>query len=126
MKSLGVLAGGGLALWAVLLAPGWLLWGQAALWHSAAAFLLCLVPALAAMAWALRPGTTPEMQTFAILGGTGVRLAAALGGGLLLQRAWPDVFPNVFWAWVAVFYLAALALEVVLVVRSKQSSPPAS
>jgi hypothetical protein len=44
-----------------------------------------------------------------------------LGGGLAFHFRWPDVFNEYLWIWIAIFYLFLLALETLLVVRSKQS-----
>ena len=58
----------------------------------------------------------------AALGGSGIRLVVALGGGLLLTNALPDTFTKAFWGWLAVFYLFVLALETGLILK-KNSSP---
>lgn len=121
MKSLGLLIGGGLLLWAVLLYPGWLIWGETALAHSAAAWVLCVLPGAVTTAWALRREQTPELRVMAVLGGSGIRLAAALGGGLVLTELLPETFTKIFWLWVGVFYAVLLTLEVLLLIRQQKS-----
>jgi len=122
MKSLVLLIGGGLLAWAALVYPGWLLWGESALVHSAAAWFLCVVPGAITVAWALRREQTPEMRVVAVLGGSGIRLLAALGGGLVLTESLPETFTKVFWLWVGVFYIVLLTLEVLLLVRQQKSA----
>lgn len=113
--------------WLVLLGPGWLLWGPAALRHSLAALGLCLVPALATLGWSLRMGRrTPEMQVLFCLGGTGVRLFVVLGLGLILSLGWPEQYPEVFWGWLLVFYLLLLGTEMALLLRTLPAGNPES
>lgn len=122
MRKLGTLAGATLLLWGALIYPSWLLWGNSVWVESAAALGLCLVPGMVALTWTLRAGEAPEQQLLAVLGGTGVRLVFALGGGLLLNYALPETFTTGFWLWLAVFYMFILALETILVLSKKQDS----
>jgi hypothetical protein len=62
------------------------------------------------------------MRVVAVLGGSGIRLAAALGGGLVLTELLPETFTKVFWLWVGVFYAVLLTLEVLLLVRQQKSA----
>jgi len=117
MKSFLTLIGAAVLLWALLLGPGWLLQGEQALCQSLVALGLCLLPTIASFAWMKSAKKTPEMQLVAILGGTGIRLGAILGGGLALHELLPEYFPNVFFMWVGVFYIAGLTLEIVLAMR---------
>ena len=119
MKQVGILIGGVIVSWAVLLAPGWLLGGERAILHATVALVICLAPAVATLVWALKPGADILV---AVLGGTGIRLLVVLGSGFLLRHTWPDAFPDAFWIWIGIFYLITLALEVALVVRLKQDS----
>ncbi|MCI0741715.1 MAG: hypothetical protein L0Y72_22000 [Gemmataceae bacterium] len=119
MKNLILLSGTLVLLWAALLHPGLQLSGDLVWPQSLAALALCLVPGLATMAWALKSKASPEMRLAAILGGSGIRMAIALGGGLALYRGLPETFTDSFWVWVGVFYLVNLALEVVLLVNTK-------
>jgi hypothetical protein len=122
MKKLGSLIGSTLLLWAILIYPSWLIWGSRVWLESLVALALCLVPALLTLAWTLRAGDAPEKQLVAVLGGTGVRLVVALGGGLLLNFALPEMFTSGFWLWLAVFYMFILAVETILVLNKKQDS----
>jgi hypothetical protein len=121
MKKVGWLAGGTVLLWALLIYPGWLLWGDKVWVHSLTALGLCLVPALVTLGWTLR-SSAPEMQLAAILGGSGIRMAVALGGGFLLYETLPEMFANAFWLWMALFYMFILVVETILVVKNKQNS----
>jgi hypothetical protein len=123
MKSLGLLFGASILVWAALLYPAWRWWGELALIHSAAAWVLCVLPALATAVWALRHNMTPEARVIAVLGGSGIRLAASLGGGFGLTQLFPEMFPRIFWLWVGVFYLVMLTLEVMLIIRPQPNSP---
>ena len=122
MKSLWLLLGGSVLLWAALLYPGWLWWGETALVHSAAAWVLGVLPGAATTAWALRREQTPELRVLVVLAGSGIRMAAALGGGLVLTELLPETFTKIFWLWVGVFYVALLTLEVLVLVRQQPSS----
>lgn len=125
MKSLALLFTASLFVWAALIYPGWRWWGETALIHSAAAWALCVLPALATTGWALRREQSPEMRVMAVLGGSGIRLAASLGGGLVLTELLPETFTKMFWLWVGVFYLLLLTLEVMLLVRQQPNSSSA-
>jgi hypothetical protein len=121
MKRLRLLTAGTLLFWGVLVYPGVLLFGNSALAHSLAALGLCLIPALVTLAWTSRGlQSSPEQQLVAVLGGTGVRMAVALGGGLGLQAFQPELFTDLFWGWLAAFYFFTLAFEIVLLVARPQ------
>jgi hypothetical protein len=117
MHRLGILIVGSLLLWAASLVPARQLGEDQAVLLSTVAMALCLLPAIATMAWALRAGTSSESQLLMILGGTGVRMGIALGGGLLLHFSFPDSFTASFWILLVVFYVFTLSLEVTLLVR---------
>jgi hypothetical protein len=125
MKSLLMLVGGAVLLWCVLLGPGWSIQGEQVLNQSLAALGLCLVPAIASLAWITAAKKTPEVQMTAILGGSGVRLAVALGGGWALHESLPDIFPTSFFTWVGIFYVGALTLEISLATRINPTAEPA-
>ena len=120
MKSAALLVVGSFVLWAAVLYPGWLLWGELALIQSAVAWLLCVAPGVATLLWAQGRNATPEMRTMAVLAGSGLRMFVTLSGGLLLTDLLPETFTKMFWLWVGVFYMLLLALEVVLLVRHHQ------
>src|SRR5262245_52160545 len=99
-QQLGLLSGGTLALWALLVYPASRLLGPEALIQSLAAMLLCLVPAVATMAFALRAfQRSAEEQLLAVLGGTGVRMAVVLGLGWLGFSFLPELHDVAFWIW---------------------------
>lgn len=122
MRSWGWLVVGGAGLWVVALYPGLLLGGELAMLQSGVALLLCLLTSTGTFWWAMRAGNTPEKQLLATLGGSGVRMLAVLGAGLILRLAWPEEFNDYFWIWIAVFYLFLLAMETMLLVRNKQNA----
>jgi hypothetical protein len=91
------------------------------------AFALTFVPAAATLAWVvLSYRSAPEMRLLASLGGSGVRLAVALGGGLFLMNTKPQLSDTPFWCWLVLFYLVFLGLEITLLVRQqpKLNGPP--
>jgi len=49
-----------------------------------------------------------------------LRMAFVLGGGLALSALLPLFQEAVFWGWLLVFYLFTLALEVVLLQKTRQ------
>jgi hypothetical protein len=124
MKSFLLLMGGSVLLWGILLIPGFLLQGEQVWCQSSTALGLCLVPTMASLAWMISPKKDPEMQMVAILGGTGIRLGVALGGGMALHYLLPDTYPTVFFIWVGAFYLGALTLEVLLALGIKPTAGP--
>jgi hypothetical protein len=122
MRELVKLWAGSGAVWLVLAVPAWLLTGPQALLDTAAACGLCLVPMSLTMAWAHWAfGTSPEQQLAAVMGGTGVRLLVTVAGSIGLYFAVEALQRPAFLIWVVVFYLATLALEVVLVVRRQNA-----
>src|SRR5437879_13591307 len=119
MTMFGWLAAGTIVLWALLIYPAWLWVGDAVWLQSLAALVLCLLPAWATLLWTVKAGNAPEKRMVAVLGGTGIRMAVALGGGLALVTALPTMFSSVFWIWLVVFYMFILTFETILVVRTK-------
>jgi hypothetical protein len=103
-----------LACWALLAAPAVLIGGTTALVCSAAALLICLLPALLTLAlgWNMRE-RGPAYQLGLAAGGTGIRMLAGLGAAAALFFFVPyfDHQPQLF-IWVAVFYLLTLGLEI--------------
>jgi hypothetical protein len=107
-------------LWAVAAYPGHLLGGDAALVYSGVAVGLCLLPTVFTLLWAdWASQQAPEQQLTMVLGGTGVRMGLVLGVGLLLYLLVPYFQQQSFWLWLLVFYLFTLALEMVLIVKSR-------
>jgi hypothetical protein len=123
MRGVAVLTGVGLALWVVLLGPAWLWYGQLALLQSATAFVLCFVPGVVTMLAAQRLGRrSGDLQILAALGGSGVRMAVALGVGAFLYFQYPAAYTAAFWGWVLVFYIVFLTVEVTFLLRSDQAA----
>ena len=66
------------------------------------------------------------MRLLASLGGSGVRMMIALGGGYFLTNAFAETFATEFFDWLAWFYLVLLAFEMALLVQQedKLNGPP--
>jgi hypothetical protein len=90
------------------------------------AFALAFVPAALTLGLVVYSySSTPELQLTASLGGSGVRMAVALGGGLFLTTTQPLLFATPFWSWLVLYYLVLLGFEITLLVwrsRSPQAS----
>lgn len=120
MKSLIVFILGGLAFGGASLGIGYASFGEETLLQGGTAFGLAFVPSMITLAWVLFTyRSSPEMQLVAGLGGMGIRMAIALGGGMFLTQARPDDFREAFWYWLALFYLVLLAFEITLLVRQQ-------
>jgi hypothetical protein len=120
IKRMGLLAGGALACWVVVIYPARLLGGEAAVVQSAVAAALCLAPSLATLAWACRTlERSPEQLVIVVLGGMLVRMAFVLGAGTAVYALLPDFRHVSFWIWVLVFYLITLTLEMVLLLAGR-------
>jgi hypothetical protein len=123
---------GSLALWLLLAVPAWLLAGEQTLLDTAVACGLCLVPMTATLLWCQWAfAHAPEQQLLSVLGGTSIRLFVAIAGGIGLFHAVPALHRPAFLLWVIVFYLATLALEIVVVIRRHKAlagdaAPPPS
>jgi hypothetical protein len=124
-RDLARLVGGVAAAWLVTAVPAHLLGVETALPYGTVAALLCLVPAAATLLWAHRSfAGSPEAQLAAVLGGTAVRMLVVIGAGMAVYHAAPGFHRASFWFWVIGFYLATLALEVVLVVGRHPADGP--
>lgn len=127
MKSLVVFFVGGLAFGAISLTAGMWLIGSEDWIPGGTAFGLTFLPALATLAWVVYSyRASPELQLAAALGGSGIRMGIALGGGYFLTQQRPDEFDTTFWAWLAWFYLVLLAFEITLLVRQQPATGPSS
>jgi hypothetical protein len=129
MKSFLLFIGGGLLLGAVSLGIGYRMSGEDALVQGGTAFGLTFLPAALTLGGVLRSyRANPEMQLLASLGGSGARMAVALGGGFLLTSAQSEWFNGAFWYWLLLFYLGFLGFEITLVVRlhpaAADAAPP--
>jgi|SRR6266478_2325106 len=113
---------GSLAFWALLAYPAFRLGTVHALTNSAIACGLCLLPAFLTLFLAyITMDRKPQDQLWIVLGGTGIRMGTVLGLGLALCWLDPRFQQISFWAWVLVFYLFTLGLEVALLVMGKRS-----
>jgi hypothetical protein len=91
---------------------------------STTAGLLCLVPTALTLVWTSRACLgRPEQQLLAVMGSTGVRLLAVLGGALVLFMGVEGYEYQRFWIFVVVYYLFTLALEMVLIARGTAAGP---
>ncbi len=119
-----LLAGGCLTLWVVLAVPARHLGGgDDALLYSGTAALLCGGAMLASAAATEQVGRKdPRLMPLAVLGATGVRMVAVLGCALVLAEAVPFFRGRAFWLWLAVFYLGTLALDVSVLLATRQPS----
>jgi hypothetical protein len=118
MRQLGQLWAASVLLWLVLAIPAWLLGQEQACIDSAVAVLLCLLPMSATLWWCHRAfAGSPEAQLAAVMGGSGVRLVVVLPASIGLFFAVEALQRPAFLIWVVVYYLATLALEVVLIMR---------
>lgn len=107
-----------LAIGGVALLPGWLLYEHDLWLPCAAAWGLSFVPAALTLGWALGAfAGQAETQLLAVMGGSLLRMAAALGGGFFLSHRWPDRFDTGFWILLLGNYLAILAAEIAVIVR---------
>src|SRR5262245_53221786 len=113
MKSLLLFSVVGVGFGGIALAVGYGIWADSALVQGGTAFGLTFVPAVLTLAWAIYSyRSTPELQLMASMGGSGVRMAIALGGGFLLTQAQPETFDASFWFWTLTFYMTFLAAEI--------------
>ena len=118
MKSLVVFVAGALIFGAGALAIGYAIGEDDALVQGGAAFGLTFVPAAGTLAWVVFSyRTTPQLQLMASLGGSGLRMAVALGGALLLTTNHPARFDTPLWYWLVLFYLVFLSFEITILVR---------
>ena len=125
-RRVGLLLAGSLLFWGLVAYPAYLLGGKKGLVWSAVASGLCLVPAMGTMVWAEWAfRKSPEHYLFMVLGGTGVRMFAVLGGVVALQMNLPYFRQSGFLLWVGLFYFASLALEIglMLVGRTTVGEP---
>jgi hypothetical protein len=122
MRRALVLTAVGVALWAVLIGPALWWFGEIALLQSAVALSLSLAPGVATMlladaAWK----RSPDLQVLAALGGSGVRMALALGVGMALFFGYPETFSAAFLGWLLIFYLVLLGVEVMFLLQPVQN-----
>jgi hypothetical protein len=126
MRSLVFFICGALLFGTLTLGIGYWVGNDDTLLQGGVAFGLAFVPAaltLGLVVYSYR--STPELQLTASLGGSGLRMAVALGGGVFLTNTQPHLFGTPFWSWLVLFYLVLLGFEITLLVwrtRSPQAS----
>ena len=109
--------GGSLALWLLTGLPAWYFWGETALVDSLVALGLCVVPMAATLVLAqLAAGSKPEDQLAAAFGGTGIRMVVVILAGVALFSTVAELHHDGFLFAVVGYYLATLALEMLIVV----------
>jgi hypothetical protein len=111
--------GGAAAFWLLMALPAQLLGGRQSVAYSAAAMGICLVPATLSLI--LASSGPPSQQMVRVLGGTGLRMVGAIGGGLALYLTVPYFARFGFWAWMLVAYSFTLGWEVVLLVVERRA-----
>ena len=119
------LFGGCAAFWLLVALPARHLGGgDAAVAYSGTALALCLVPGVVTLLWAgWALDKSPEQQLTLVLGGTGMRLFVVLGAAWVLFATVPYYREhNGFWAWLLVFYLFTLALEMALLLAGRPAA----
>ncbi len=120
MKSVGLFVGGSLLFGTVAIGLGFAALGESVLLEAGVAFALAFIPSTATLVWVVVSyRSTPEMQLTASMGGSGVRMMIALGGGYLLTTTRADLFGSAFWYWILLFYLGLLAFEITLLVANQ-------
>jgi hypothetical protein len=122
MKSVVVFTVAGLLFGLAALGVGYGFGDDRLLLQGAVAFGLAFVPAAATLAWvSLSYQADHQMILLASLGGSGIRLAIALGGAWMLANWQPDTFTGTFWLWLILFYLVLLTFEITILVRQQRS-----
>jgi len=126
MKRLAVLVGVTAAAWVLLALPAGLWLEGTPLIVTAAAALVCLVPAALTLALADRlADRPPEEKVVVALVSTVLRIGLAIGGGVLLYFRVSAVRENAagFVGWGVGFYLVTLAVETGLLYRAAVAGP---
>ena len=102
-RSLGILIGTTVAIWAArLFCPRGTLGGERAVVYSLVALIICLIPSVVTLIWACRTIKYRPSQAFAVIASSmGVRMTFVLGAGLILNQAVPYFEQLSFWFWIA-------------------------
>jgi len=107
-----------LAFWVLVAIPVRWAWGDAAAVYSGVAAVLCLIPAAGSLTWAVWAYRQPaDKQLTMVMGATGVRLFAVVGGAFAIYQLIPYFRAHEtpgFLTCVGVFYIFTLGLETVL------------
>ena len=123
MRRMLLLIGIAAGVWPVVAVGAYQFRGIEAFWVSGIAMLLCVVPAAISLAWTSYSWRrSPDQQLVSLLGGTGFRLFATLGGAYAVEQTAPFLRDNPgtgFWIWLGAFYLLTLALETALSITGR-------
>ena len=114
----GLLVVAALVTWGLACVPAWWLGGRPALEGLTIAAVLCLLPGLLVflcVSWVVSSGS---QMPFVVLAGSGLRMLFVLAGMLAVQSLRPELGFREFVVWLLVFYLAMLAVETSLVLKS--------
>lgn len=112
---------GAVGFWAVVALPALRLGGSPAFTFSLVALGLCAIPTVALLLWRDRArNSSPSERLLLLLGGTGLRMAVVLGGGVTLYWSAPYFQQTSFWVWLLVFYLYLLGLEIYLILAEQR------
>jgi hypothetical protein len=125
MRRVLLLIGAAACLWLLLGIPArYLGGGDNALKYSGVAALLCTVPMAVSLVITTRLGRrNPRMLAIGVLAATGARMLVVLLGAVILSAADPFFEQPAFWAWLVIFYLATLALDVGLLLAGQPGKP---
>jgi hypothetical protein len=122
-RSLAILIGVTVAVWAAAFLPARMLGGERAVVYSLVALIICLIPSVVTLIWACRTIKYRPSQAFAVIASSmGVRMTFVLGAGLILNQAVPYFEPMSFWVWILGFYMLSLCLETLLVRNLKNAA----
>lgn len=117
IKLTGVIAG----VWLAMLLPAWWLAGADGLEGLSYAALLCLVPGVLVFCLSARYRVAEIEFMVVVLGGMFLRLVFVLGGMFAVQGLRPGLGFRAFVLWLLVFYMTALLVETLLVLREQQT-----
>jgi hypothetical protein len=104
-----------------MLLPAWWLAGADGLEGLSYAALLCLVPGVLVFCLSARYRVAEIEFMVVVLGGMFLRLVFVLGGMFAVQGLRPGLGFRAFVLWLLVFYMTALLVETLLVLREQQT-----
>lgn len=113
-RDAAILGCSGVAMWALLLVPAWLLAKMLGVVGLTISAVLCVFPGCIIVVW---KGYLSPSQNALFLVSTGLRFGLVFGSAMLAKLARPEFGISEFYIWLIVFYLYALAIETWLVLR---------
>jgi hypothetical protein len=113
-----------LATWVVVAVPTRLIAGDLQAIYAGVALLVCAIPGLGTLTWALTAARqSPQQQMVAAFAGTGIRLIAVSAlGWLLFDRIALLRQEAGFGVWVLLAYLFTLTLEIGIALRGQPAT----